>query len=136
MEATLQRKLTTILAADVAGYSRLMGNDEEGTHRRFAALQGGRSSRTAIGARGGTLVKQTGDGFLAEFASVVEAVRCGGEIQRRRRRAQRPACRPSGALLFGSASTSATSSSKAATSSATGSMSHPASKPWPSPAAS
>ena len=77
----MQRKLTTILAADVAGYSRLMGNDEEGTHRRFAALQGEVVAH-AIGARGGTLVKQTGDGFLAEFASVVEAVRCGVEIQR------------------------------------------------------
>ena len=61
--------------------SSLMGRDEEGTHRRFAALQG-EVVAPAVGARGGTLVKQTGDGFLAEFASVVEAVRCGLEIQR------------------------------------------------------
>ena len=58
-----------------------MGRDEEGTRRRFAALQG-EVVAPAVGARGGTLVKQTGDGFLAEFASVVEAVRCGLEIQR------------------------------------------------------
>jgi len=76
----LDRKLSAILAADVAGYSRLMGVDEEGT---LAQL---RSHRTAliepkIAECRGRLVKTTGDGLLAEFASAVEAVRCAVEIQ-------------------------------------------------------
>jgi len=80
MEATLQRKLTTIVVADVAGSSRLMGLDEEGTHARLAGLWRELIS-PAIEAHGGTLVKKTGDGFLAEFPSVVEAIRCATEIQ-------------------------------------------------------
>src|SRR5829696_1957447 len=80
MEATLQRKLTTIVVADVAGSSRLMGLDEEGTHARLAGL-GRELISPAIEAHGGTLVKKTGDGFLAEFPSVVEAIRCATEIQ-------------------------------------------------------
>jgi class 3 adenylate cyclase len=78
--AAVKRKLTTILCADVAGYSRLMGGDEEGTHRRLVALFS-EVLEPAIQARGGTLIKKTGDGLLAEFASVVEAVRCATEIQ-------------------------------------------------------
>jgi adenylate cyclase len=77
----LNRKLTTILSADVAGYSRLMGRDEEGTHARVAALSRELLEPTTEG-HGGFLVKKTGDGLLAEFASVVEAVRCAIEIQR------------------------------------------------------
>jgi len=81
MAATaLQRKLTTILMADVAGYSRLMGRDEEGTHGRLAALSRELLDPT-IDAHGGCLIKRTGDGLLAEFASVVEATRCAIEIQ-------------------------------------------------------
>jgi len=76
----LKRKLTTILSADVAGYSRLMGHDEEGTHARVAAL-GRELLEPAIDAHGGTLIKKTGDGLLAEFASVVEAVRYAIEVQ-------------------------------------------------------
>ena len=79
MEATLQRKLTTIVVADVVGSSRLMGLDEEGTHARLAAL-GQELISPAIEDHGGTLVKKTGDGFLAEFPSVVEAIRCATEI--------------------------------------------------------
>jgi adenylate cyclase len=79
--AALKRKLTTILSADVAGYSRLMGHDEEGTHARLAAL-GRELLEPAIDAHGGTLIKKTGDGLLAEFASVVEAVRYAIEVQR------------------------------------------------------
>src|SRR4051794_33538362 len=75
-----QRKLTTILVADIEGYSRLMSRDEEGTHARLAALSC-EVVEPAIAAREGTLIKTTGDGFLAEFASVVEAMRCALHIQ-------------------------------------------------------
>ena len=75
------RRLAAILAADVAGYSRLMGADEEGTHER---LKGHLREliNPKIGEHHGRIVKNTGDGFLAEFASVVDAVRCAVEIQR------------------------------------------------------
>src|ERR1700732_2426757 len=75
------RRLAAILAADVAGYSRLMGVDEEGTHERLKALL-----RELIDPKNkehrGRVVKNTGDGLLAEFASVVDAVRCAVEVQR------------------------------------------------------
>jgi class 3 adenylate cyclase len=75
------RRLTAILAADVAGYSRLMGADEEGTHERLQA-----HLRELIDPKmaehRGRVVKNTGDGFLAEFPSVVDAVRCAVEVQR------------------------------------------------------
>jgi class 3 adenylate cyclase len=75
------RRLTAILAADVAGYSRLMGTDEEGTHERLKAhLQ--ELVNPKIAEHRGRIVKNTGDGFLAEFPSVVNAVRCAVEIQR------------------------------------------------------
>ncbi len=75
------RRLTAILAADVAGYSRLMGADEEGTHER---LRGHLREliEPKIAEQRGRVVKNTGDGFLAEFASVVDAVRCAVEMQR------------------------------------------------------
>ena len=74
-------RLAAILAADVAGYSRLMGADEEGTHERLKAhLRELVDPR--IAEHRGRIVKNTGDGFLAEFASVVDAVRCAVEIQR------------------------------------------------------
>jgi adenylate cyclase len=79
--ARVERRLAAILAADVAGYSRLMGADEEGTHERLQ-----RHLRELvnpkIGEHRGRVVKNTGDGFLAEFASVVDAVRCAVEMQR------------------------------------------------------
>src|ERR1700732_1415392 len=75
------RRLTAILAADVAGYSRLMGDDEEGTHERLKAHLG-KLVEPKITEHRGRIVKNTGDGFLAEFASVVDAVRCAVEIQR------------------------------------------------------
>ena len=78
---SVERKLAAIFAADVAGYSRLMGADEEGTHARlrahFAELV-----EPKIAEHRGRVVKNTGDGLLAEFASVVDAVRCAAEIQR------------------------------------------------------
>jgi TolB-like protein/class 3 adenylate cyclase/Flp pilus assembly protein TadD len=75
------RRLTAILAADVAGYSRLMGADEEGTHERLKAHLG-ELVNPKVGEYRGRIVKNTGDGFLAEFASVVDAVRCAVEVQR------------------------------------------------------
>jgi len=75
------RRLAAILAADVAGYSRLMGADEEGTHERLKAhLRELVDSK--IAEHRGRIVKNTGDGMLAEFASVVDAVRCAVEVQR------------------------------------------------------
>ena len=76
------RRLAAILAADVAGYSRLMGADKEGTHERLKAHVG-ELVNPKIAEHRGRIVKNTGDGFLAEFASVVDAVRCAVEIQRR-----------------------------------------------------
>src|SRR6516225_8216328 len=75
------RRLAAILAADVAGYSRLMGANEEGTHAR---LQAHRRELVdpKIREHSGRIVKNTGDGVLAEFASVVDAVRCAAELQR------------------------------------------------------
>ena len=75
------RRLTAILAADVAGYSRLMGADEEGTHERLRAHLR-ELVDPKIKEHRGRIVKNTGDGFLAEFHSVVDAVRCAVEVQR------------------------------------------------------
>jgi adenylate cyclase len=75
------RRLAAILAADVAGYSRLMGADEEGTHERLKAHLQELVDQKIAEHRGRT-VKNTGDGFLAEFPSVVDAVRCAVKIQR------------------------------------------------------
>src|SRR5208282_4374606 len=80
-EARVERRLAAILAADVAGYSRLMGVDEEGT---LAALKASRREiiDPKIAEHRGRIVKTTGDGALVEFASAVDAVRCAMEIQR------------------------------------------------------
>src|SRR5207302_3958621 len=77
----MERRLTAILAADVVGYSRLMGADEAGT---LAILKKIRSEliETKIAQHQGRVVKLTGDGILAEFPSVVSAVACATEIQR------------------------------------------------------
>jgi TolB-like protein len=77
----VERRLTAILAADVAGYSRLMGADEEGT---LAQLKAHRRALLdpKIAEHRGRLVKTTGDGMLVEFASVVDALRCAVEVQR------------------------------------------------------
>src|SRR6476661_1050415 len=77
----VERRLAAILAADAMGYSRLMGEDEEGTLAALKTLQ-----RELIDPKivehGGRLVKTTGDGALVEFASAVDAVRCAMQIQR------------------------------------------------------
>ena len=75
------RRLAAILAADVAGYSRLMGADEEGTHERLKAHRH-ELVDPKISEHSGRIVKTTGDGMLVEFASIVDAVRCATELQR------------------------------------------------------
>ena len=77
----VQRRLAAILAADVAGYSRLMGADEEGTLARLKALRADLID-PAIAGHNGRIVKTTGDGLLVEFASVVDAMRCAIGWQR------------------------------------------------------
>src|SRR5215207_5675988 len=74
------RRLAAILAADVAGFSAMMERDEEGTAARIRALRG-EVIEPALAKHQGRLVKTTGDGFLAEFASPVEAVRSALAIQ-------------------------------------------------------
>jgi adenylate cyclase len=74
------RRLAAILAADVAGYSRLVGADEGGTLQAFKAIRAELFDPT-IAERHGRLVKTTGDGFLVEFSSVVDALRCATEVQ-------------------------------------------------------
>ena len=74
------RRLAAILAADVAGYSRLMGADEEGTLERLKALRR-ELLDPKIAEHRGRIVKTTGDGLLVEFASVVDAVRCAVAVQ-------------------------------------------------------
>src|SRR5215831_11850087 len=81
MKQPVERRLAAILAADVAGYSRLMGADEEGTHERFK-LHCRQLVEPKIREHRGRIVKNTGDGMLAEFPSVVDAVRCAAEVQR------------------------------------------------------
>ena len=74
------RRLAAILAADVAGYSRLMGADEEGTLERLKALRR-ELVDPKIAEHHGRIVKTTGDGMLVEFSSVVDAVRCAVAVQ-------------------------------------------------------
>jgi TolB-like protein/class 3 adenylate cyclase len=78
----LERRLAAILAADVAGYSRLMHRDEEATHAKLTALLM-EAVHPAIAEHGGGMVKNTGDGFLAEFPSAVGALRAAMQFQAR-----------------------------------------------------
>jgi len=77
---TTTRRLAAILAADVAGYSRLIGADESGTLTRLKAIRAELIDPT-IAAHNGRLVKTTGDGLLVEFGSVVDALQCATEVQ-------------------------------------------------------
>ena len=79
--ASTIRHPAAILAADVAGYPRLMGADEEGTHERLQAHLRELVNPKIVEYRG-QIITNTGDGFSAEFASVVDAVRCAVEVQR------------------------------------------------------
>ena len=79
---TTTRRLAAILAADVAGYSRLIGADESGTLQALKAIRTELLDPTIV-VRNGRLVKTTGDGLLVEFGSVVEALRCATEVQAR-----------------------------------------------------
>ena len=76
----MERRLAAVLAADVAGYSRLMGGDEEGTLIRLKAVRKDLVD-PCIAAHRGRIVKTTGDGMLVEFASAVDALRCAIEVQ-------------------------------------------------------
>jgi hypothetical protein len=76
----VERRLAAILAADVAGYSRLIEADEEGTLSRLKALRA-ELIDPKITSHHGRIVKTTGDGLLVEFASVVDALRCAAEMQ-------------------------------------------------------
>ena len=76
----VERRLAAILAADVAGYSRLMHRDEEATHAKLTSLLT-EAVHPAISDHGGRIVKNTGDGFLAEFPSAVQAVRAAIQFQ-------------------------------------------------------
>jgi adenylate cyclase len=74
--AHLRRRLTAVLMADVVGYSRLMRVDEEGTHRRLTGHVKD-LIEPKIAGNHGRLIRTAGDGFLVEFDSAVDAVRCG-----------------------------------------------------------
>ncbi len=81
MAATrITRRLAAIFVVDAVGYSRLMGTDEMGTHAQFKSDVAA-YFRPLIDAHNGRLVKTTGDGLLAEFASVVDAVECAAAVQ-------------------------------------------------------
>ena len=133
-EERVNRKLAAILAADVVGYSRLMGADEAGT---LAALKQHRQSifDPAVAAHNGRIVKLIGDGTIVEFGSVVDAVNCALSVQR-----SGNSCRmrvyTNRKLFSGLASISATSSLKAMIFTATASTSPRGSSRWPSLAAS
>ncbi len=79
-EGRMQRRLAAIFAADVVGYSRLIRADEEGTLAALKALRG-ELIDPRIAENHGRIVKLMGDGMLAEFPSVVDAVRCAAEVQ-------------------------------------------------------
>src|SRR5258705_6699732 len=81
IEKRVERRLAAVLAADVAGYSRLMGSDEEGTLARLKSIRKALLDPKITEHRG-RIVKTTGDGILVEFASAVDAARCAVEVQR------------------------------------------------------
>ncbi|HEY8671390.1 MAG TPA: adenylate/guanylate cyclase domain-containing protein, partial [Terriglobales bacterium] len=81
VQQRIERKLVSVFVADVVGYSRLMELDEEGTHARLNAIQQD-LLKPKISEHRGNIIKNTGDGTLVEFASVVDAVRCAVAIQR------------------------------------------------------
>ena len=107
---TAARKLAAILAADVVGYSRLAGADEERILARLRALRSDLIDPT-IAVHNGRVVKRTGDGSIVEFRSAVDAVRCAVEVQNAMVE-RNAACRRTGASCSVSAFMSATSSKR------------------------
>src|SRR5580704_5093932 len=83
-----KRKLAAILHADVVGYSRLMGEDEAGTHQAMGKLR--RAVDPLIAAHGGRIVGTAGDSVLADFSSVVDALNCALEMQQAARAMNEP----------------------------------------------
>src|ERR1700749_2448209 len=83
-----RRKLAANLHADVAGFSRLMGEDEAGTHRALGELR--HAIDPLIAAHGGRIVGTAGDSMLADFSSVVDALGCAVEMQRASRAVNDP----------------------------------------------
>jgi class 3 adenylate cyclase len=112
------RRLAPILAADVAGYSRLVGADEEGTLNRLRAIRAD-VIEPKIAEHRGRIVKTTGDGLLVEFSSVVDTLRCATQWQHGWM-SEMPLYRATIASSSVSASTRATSLWKTMTSSVTG----------------
>jgi adenylate cyclase len=88
-EGRVDRRLAAIFAGDIAGYSRLMGADEEGTLSQIKAHRK-ELVDPKVAEHRGRVVKTTGDGMLVEFVSVVDAVRCAVDIQRGYRRQLNP----------------------------------------------
>src|SRR5882724_10524505 len=86
--STRKRKLAAILHADVVGFSRLMGEDEAGTHQALGELR--RAIDPLITTHGGRIVGTAGDSLLADFSSVVDAVNCAIEMQRAARAINEP----------------------------------------------
>jgi adenylate cyclase len=125
-EERVERRLAAILAVDVAGYSTLMGADEEGTLARLKALRR-ELIEPSIAEHRGRIVKTTGDGLLIEFTSVVDALRCAIEVQQamRDRNAGIPATER---IEFRIGIHQGDTSSRRATSLAMASMSRPGSK--------
>jgi adenylate cyclase len=80
-EPQTERRLAAVLAADVVGYTRLMGRDEAGTHARLKAIRR-ELVDPSVKRHGGRVVKSTGDGVLVEFPSAIEAASCALEVQR------------------------------------------------------
>jgi hypothetical protein len=128
------RRLAAILAADVVGYSRLIGTDEQGTLGRLRAIRI-ELIDPSIAAHSGRIVKTTRDGLLAEFVSTVDALRWAGEIQMQMAERNLPLT-PESRIDFRMGIHQATSSSRTATFLATVSTLPRASKGWPSPVGS
>ena len=80
MKQPVERRLAAILAADVVGYSRLIGADEPGTLQRLRTIRADLID-PAVETHNGRIVKTTGDGLLIEFGSTVDALRCATEVQ-------------------------------------------------------
>ena len=129
--ARVERRLAAILAADVAGYSRLIEANEESTLSRLKALRA-EVIDPKIAAHTGRLVKTTGDGLLGEFASVVDAVRCAVAVQQAMSE-RNTGVADDNRIEWRIGINWATSSSTTAISTGTASTSLRGSRPWPTP---